>query len=37
MFIIGYISFIIITVAACIGAAILGTYTGIKENEHTNE
>ena len=33
--IIGYIAFIIITVGACIGAALLGTITGIKEEELT--
>lgn len=31
--IIGYITFIIITAASVIGAAALGTYTGIKQNE----
>ena len=31
--IIGYITFILITAASVIGAAILGTITGIKENE----
>lgn len=31
--IISYISFIIITVALCMGAAVVGTITGIKENE----
>ena len=31
--IIGYITFIIITVASCIGAAVVGTITGIKQNE----
>lgn len=30
---IGYIAFIIITVAACGGAAIAGTITGIKQND----
>jgi hypothetical protein len=33
MQIIGYIIFIIITVAACGGAALAGTITGIKQNE----
>ena len=33
MQIIGYIIFIIITVAACVGAAIAGTITGIKQDE----
>jgi Flp pilus assembly pilin Flp len=31
--IIGYIAFIIITVASCVGAAVVGTMTGIKQNE----
>ena len=31
--IIGYITFIIITAASCIGAAVVGTITGIKQNE----
>jgi hypothetical protein len=31
--IIGYIAFIIITVALCMGAAVVGTITGIKQNE----
>lgn len=31
--IIGYITFILITVASVIGAAVAGTVTGIKENE----
>ena len=34
--IIGYIAFIIITVGACIGAAVVGTYTGIKQ-DHINK
>jgi putative Mn2+ efflux pump MntP len=33
--IIGYIAFIIITVGACIGAALLGTIAGLKEEEMT--
>lgn len=33
MQIIGYIIFIIITVAVCGGAAIAGTVTGIKQDE----
>ena len=36
MLIIGYIAFIIITITTCIGAAIAGTYTGLKENEINN-
>ena len=31
--IIGYITFILITAASVIGAAVLGTITGIKEGE----
>lgn len=31
--IIGYIIFILITVASCMGAAVLGTITGIKQND----
>ena len=31
--IIGYMLFIIITVGACICAAVIGTITGIKQNE----
>lgn len=31
--IIGYIIFILITVASCIGAAVLGTITGIKQGD----
>jgi hypothetical protein len=34
--IIGYIAFIIITVAACGSAAIAGTITGIKQDEQNN-
>lgn len=30
--IIGYITFILITVASIIGAAVVGTITGIKQN-----
>lgn len=33
--IIGYIVFITLTVGACIGAALLGTIAGIKEEELT--
>jgi hypothetical protein len=31
--IIGYIAFIIITVASCVGAAVAGTITGSKQND----
>ena len=31
--IIGYITFILITVASCMGAAVIGTITGIKQND----
>lgn len=31
--IIGYITFILITVASIIGAAVVGTITGIKQND----
>lgn len=31
--IIGYITFILITVASIIGAAVVGTITGIKQNK----
>lgn len=31
--IIGYITFILITVASCVGAAVIGTITGIKQGE----
>ena len=34
--IIGYIAFIIITVAVCGGAAIAGTIAGIKQDERNN-
>ena len=34
--IIGYIIFIIITVASCVGAAVVGTVTGNKEKESLN-
>lgn len=33
--IIGYIVFITLTVGACIGAALLGTIAGVKEEELT--
>jgi hypothetical protein len=33
MWVIGYISFIIITLAACVAAVLLGTYTGIKQGD----
>lgn len=33
--IIGYITFILITAASIIGAAVLGTITGIKQEEAT--
>ena len=33
--IIGYIVFIIITVALCMGAAVVGTITGIKQDDAT--
>lgn len=33
--IIGYIIFIIATAGACIGAALLGTIAGLKEEEMT--
>jgi hypothetical protein len=36
MQIIGYIIFIIITVAACGGAAIAGTITGTKQDDQNN-
>lgn len=35
--IIGYIIFIIITAAACGGAAIAGTITGMKQNDLSEE
>lgn len=35
--IIGYIMFIIMTAGACICAAVLGTITGIKQNELTED
>lgn len=34
--IVGYITFILITVASCMGAAVLGTITGIKERNLNN-
>lgn len=34
--IIGYIAFIIITVAVCVAAAVAGTITGIKQNDQNN-
>jgi hypothetical protein len=33
--IVGYILFIIITVASCVGAAVVGTIVGVKEEELT--
>ena len=35
--IIGYIIFIIITVASCVGAAVAGTITGMKQNDIMGE
>jgi hypothetical protein len=35
--IIGYITFILITAALCMGAAVVGTITGIKQNELMEE
>ena len=35
--IIGYISFIIITAALCMGAAVVGTITGIKQNKYMED
>ena len=35
--IIGYITFIIMTAASVIGAAVLGTITGIKQNQLTED
>lgn len=35
--IIGYITFILITAASVIGAAVVGTITGIKQNELTED